>query len=96
MTTKIPFNNIVKLGQKTMLDSNLFSVSWIIGRFCNYKCSYCWPYANTDKPDYYDLKTYKNAIDEIKRQAIANGYDNFLVLVVENLLHKSFRFSKIL
>ena len=22
MTTKIPFNNIVKLGQKTMLDSN--------------------------------------------------------------------------
>jgi MoaA/NifB/PqqE/SkfB family radical SAM enzyme len=77
MTTKIPFNNIVKLGQKTMLDSNLFSVSWIIGRFCNYKCSYCWPYANTDKPDYYDLKTYKNAIDEIKRQAIANGYDKF-------------------
>lgn len=77
MTTKIPFNNIVKLGQKTMLDNNLFSVSWIIGRFCNYKCSYCWPYANTDKPDYYDLQTYKNTVDEIKRQAIANGYDKF-------------------
>jgi len=77
MTTKIPFNNIVKLGQKTMLDNNLFSVSWIIGRFCNYKCSYCWPYANTDKPDYYDLQTYKNTVDEIKRQAIANGFDKF-------------------
>jgi organic radical activating enzyme len=77
MTTKIPFDNIVKLGQKTMLDNNLFSVSWIIGRFCNYKCSYCWPYANTDKPDYYDLQTYKNTVDEIKRQAIANGFDKF-------------------
>lgn len=77
MTIKIPFDNIVKLGQKTMLDNNLFSVSWIIGRFCNYKCSYCWPYANTDKPDYYDLQTYKNTVDEIKRQAIDNGYDKF-------------------
>ena len=40
--------------------------------FCNYKCPTVTPYANTDKPDYYDLKTYKNAIDEIKRQAIAS------------------------
>ena len=77
MTTKIPFKDIVKFGQKTMLDTKLFSVSWIIGRFCNYKCSYCWPYANTDKPDHYDLETYKNTIDEIKHQARANGFDRF-------------------
>ena len=77
MTTKIPFSDIVRFGQKTMLDTNLFSVSWIIGRFCNYKCSYCWPYANTDKPDYYDLATYKDTIDEIKYQARANGFDKF-------------------
>jgi len=77
MTTKIPFSDIVRFGQKTMLDTNLFSVSWIIGRFCNYKCSYCWPYANTDKPDYYDLATYKDTIDEIKYQARANGFDRF-------------------
>ena len=77
MTTKIPFSDIVRLGQKTMLDTKLFSVSWIIGRFCNYKCSYCWPYANTDKPDHYDLETYKNTIDEIKYQARANGFDKF-------------------
>jgi len=77
MTTKIPFSDIVRFGQKTMLDTKLFSVSWIIGRFCNYKCSYCWPYANTDKPDHYDLETYKNTIDEIKYQARANGFDKF-------------------
>ena len=77
MTTKIPFSDIVRFGQKTMLDTKLFSVSWIIGRFCNYKCSYCWPYANTDKPDHYDLETYKNTIDQIKHQARANGFDKF-------------------
>ena len=77
MNTKIPFKDIVSLGQKTMLDTNLFSVSWILGRFCNYKCSYCWPYANTDKPDYQELEIYKTSIDEIKKQAKANGFDKF-------------------
>jgi len=74
---KIPFENIVSFGQQTMLDQPLFNVSWILGRFCNYKCSYCWPYANTDKPDHQDLEVYKNTIDEIKRQARENGFTDF-------------------
>jgi len=73
----IPFNNITSLGQKTMLDNPLFNVSWILGRFCNYKCSYCWPYANTDKPDHQELSLYKSTIDEIKSQARDNGYTQF-------------------
>lgn len=73
----IPFNNIMSLGQKTMLDNPLFNVSWILGRFCNYKCSYCWPYANTDKPDHQELSLYKSTIDEIKSQARDNGYTQF-------------------
>jgi len=75
--TLIPFQNVVKFGQRTMLDQPLFNVSWILGRFCNYKCSYCWPYANTDQPDHLDLEVYKNTIDEIKRQARANGFTEF-------------------
>ena len=75
--SKIPFEQIVHFGQRTMLDRPLFNVSWIIGRFCNYKCSYCWPYAKTDKPDYQTLDTYLNTIDEIKRQARANGFTEF-------------------
>jgi hypothetical protein len=74
---KIPFNDIVKFGQQTMLDDPLFSVSWILGRFCNYKCSYCWPYARTDSPDHNTLEVYKRTVDEIKRQANANGFDRF-------------------
>ena len=37
--TKIPFNDLVRVGQRTMLYRDMFSVSWLLGRFCNYKCS---------------------------------------------------------
>ena len=40
--TQIPYDDIVKVGQRTLLYRDLFSVSWLLGRFCNYKCSYCW------------------------------------------------------
>ena len=73
----IPWQNIVQFGQKNMLDNNVFNISWILGRFCNYKCSYCWPYARTDQPDYLHLDVYMNAIDEIKRQANDNGFTKF-------------------
>ena len=73
----IPFEKITQFGQQTMLDRPLFNVSWILGRFCNYKCSYCWPYARTDKPDHQPLEVYKSTVDEIKRQARANGFNQF-------------------
>lgn len=73
----IPFHDIVKFGQRTMLSNPLFSVSWILGRFCNYSCSYCWPYANSDKPDHQQYEVYIQTIDEIKRQAKQNGFNHF-------------------
>jgi organic radical activating enzyme len=73
----IPFQNIVQFGQKTMLDQPLFNTSWILGRFCNYNCSYCWPYARSDKLDYQSLEVYKSTINEIKRQAGLNGFTQF-------------------
>lgn len=74
---KIPFQDITRFGQQTMLDRPLFNVSWILGRFCNYKCSYCWPYANTDKPDHLELDLYKKTVDNIKQQALSNGFNEF-------------------
>jgi len=73
----IPFAKIQQFGQQTMLDRPLFNVSWILGRFCNYKCSYCWPYARTDTPDHQPLEVYKSTVDEIKRQARSNGFNQF-------------------
>jgi len=60
-----------------MLSNPLFSVSWILGRFCNYNCSYCWPYARSDKLDHQPLEVYKRTVDEIKRQARENGFTQF-------------------
>ena len=74
---KIPFQNIVQFGQRTMLDRPLFSISWILGRFCNYKCSYCWPYARSDQMDHAPLAVYKHTVDEIKSQARLNGFNQF-------------------
>ena len=75
--TKIPFDDIIRFGQRTMLNRPLFSTSWILGRFCNYNCSYCWPYARSDKMDYQPFEVYTNAIDEIKKQARQNGFNEF-------------------
>jgi organic radical activating enzyme len=73
----IPFKDITHFGQQTMLDRPLFNISWILGRFCNYKCSYCWPYARSDNLDYQSLEVYKTTVDEIKRQARLNGFTQF-------------------
>lgn len=80
MTTNfqaIPFHNIVRFGQRTMLARSLFSVSWILGRFCNYKCSYCWPYARSDSPDHQSIGLYKQTVNNIKNQARNNGFTEF-------------------
>ena len=49
--TATPYNDLVRVGQRTMLYRDMFTVSWLLGRFCNYKCSYCWPYARSDRKD---------------------------------------------
>ena len=76
-TTNIPWDNITHFGQKTLLKSHLFTVSWILARFCNYSCSYCWPYARSSTPDHQDLETYLKAMDSIKAQARANNFTDF-------------------
>lgn len=73
----IPWDNIVEFGQQTMLKSRLFTVSWILARFCNYSCSYCWPYARSSTPDHQDLELYLTTLDSIKAQARANGFEDF-------------------
>ena len=75
--TKIPFDDIVQVGQRTLLYRDLFTVSWLLGRFCNYKCSYCWPYARSDRKDHRPTELCLRTVDEIKRQARDNGFNSF-------------------
>lgn len=75
--TKIPFEDIESLGQRTLLYRDLFAVSWLLGRFCNYRCSYCWPYARSDKRDHRPTDLVMSTISEIKRQARERGFNSF-------------------
>ena len=75
--TKIPYDDIVSVGQRTLLYRDLFTVSWLLGRFCNYRCSYCWPYARSDRKDHRPTELCLLTIDEIKRQARDNGFNSF-------------------
>ena len=75
--TQIPFDDVVEFGQRTLLYRDIFTVSWLLGRFCNYKCSYCWPYARSDKKDHRPTELCIKTIDEIKRQARDNGFNSF-------------------
>ena len=75
--TKIPFDELVRVGQRTMLYRDMFTVSWLLGRFCNYRCSYCWPYARSDRKDHRPTQLINATIDEIKRQARDNNFNSF-------------------
>ena len=74
---KIPFEAIERVGQRSLLYRDLFCVSWLLGRFCNYKCSYCWPYARSDKKDHRSTELVLSTLDEIKRQARSRGFNSF-------------------
>jgi len=73
----IPFDDIVSVGQRTLLYRDIFSVSWLLGRFCNYRCSYCWPYARSNTKDHRPTELCLKTIDEIKRQARERSFNSF-------------------
>ena len=74
---KIPFDEVTRVGQRTLLYRDLFCVSWLLGRYCNYKCSYCWPYARSDEKDHRPTELVISTLDEIKRQARERGFNSF-------------------
>ena len=73
----IPFDDLVSVGQRTLLYRDIFSVSWLLGRFCNYSCSYCWPYARSNTKDHRPTEVCLKTIDEIKRQARERSFNSF-------------------
>lgn len=75
MYTEIPWDNITRLEQNKQ--DVPFSIAWVLGRFCNYACSYCYDFAHSDKVDHFPLEVYKNTLTEIKRQSRENGFNSF-------------------
>jgi len=75
--TQIPFNEIESVGQKSLINRDLFCVSWLLGRYCNYSCSYCWPYASSKDKDHRSTELLTSTMDEIKRQSRERGFNSF-------------------
>jgi len=75
--TKIPFDKLTRVGQISMLYNDLFTVSWLLGRYCNYHCSYCWEHGRADKKDHRPIRLIIKTLHEIKRQARERGFDSF-------------------
>ncbi len=75
--SSIPFPEIVKVGQRSLLYRDLFSVSWLLGRYCNYTCSYCWPHGRSNERDHRPVELLTQTMDEIKKQSRANGFNSF-------------------
>lgn len=74
---QIPFQNIVHFGQRSLLYRDLFVVSWLLGRYCNYRCSYCWPYARADVKDHRPYEVIEKTMNEIIRQARERNLNSF-------------------
>jgi molybdenum cofactor biosynthesis enzyme MoaA len=75
--SQIPFSQVVRVGQRSLLYNDLFCVSWLLGRYCNYHCSYCWPYARSDVKDHRPFAVIERTFNEIKRQARERGFNSF-------------------
>lgn len=75
--SQIPFDRIVRFGQRTLVHRDLFSVSWLLGRYCNYACPYCWPYARSDVKDHRPTELLISTMDEIKRQSRERNFNAF-------------------
>lgn len=74
---QIPFDRIKSMGQINMMDSDLIGVSCLLGRYCNYKCSYCWTHGRSPTKDHRPTKLYLNMIDSVKEQARDRGFNSF-------------------
>jgi organic radical activating enzyme len=65
----------IKVGSQAFIKNKLASCTWIINRYCNYSCSYCWPHAHQQQKDFLPEDTYLVAVNEVIQQFQNNGYN---------------------
>lgn len=93
MTSDLPkFDEIVAVGSKLLLDNPIFAMTFLLGRYCNYDCSYCWVFARSNVKDHRPTIQITNTLDQVKLQARANGFTGFSITLSggEPILHPGF------
>ena len=69
-------NKFKKIESYPFSAKSIANCTWIMNRYCNYSCSYCWPHAHQQKKDFFDEDTYLLAVYSIISQFKNNGYDS--------------------
>ena len=69
-----PFDSMISLGATRFIDQPIANVGWILNIYCNYNCSYCWPWAHQSKKDFKPEHMYIASIHEIVDQFEHNGF----------------------
>tara|TARA_B100000941_G_scaffold266540_1_gene221894 strand:+ start:84 stop:1088 length:1005 start_codon:yes stop_codon:yes gene_type:complete len=67
-------NEIIEVYSNTFKKRKIANCSWIINRYCNYNCSYCWPHAHQKEKDFLTEDQYLIAVDNIIKQFNKNGF----------------------
>jgi len=60
-------------------NQSLLNVSWNLGTFCNYNCSYCWPETHSAKYDFKSLPVYQLALDNLVATAIEFNFKEIYI-----------------
>lgn len=68
-------NDFISLGSNAFTKNKLASCTWILNRYCNYSCSYCWPHAHQQQKDFMSEDTYLIAVNEIIQQFKQNNFN---------------------
>jgi hypothetical protein len=78
--SQIPFEKIVSIGNVINHYNDVFDIHWIPGRFCNYRCSYCWPLSKVydrKEDSVFSEQDYRNAVDRFVGYGRQRGYRKF-------------------
>ena len=63
-------NKFKKIESHPFSTNLIANCTWIMNRYCNYNCSYCWPHAHQQKKDFFDEDTYLLAVYSIISQLL--------------------------
>jgi sulfatase maturation enzyme AslB (radical SAM superfamily) len=63
-----------------MRDPTHFMVNYSIGNFCNYDCSYCWPWTKSGTDKHRDFIHHTEFFDDLKQQIYDRGFRSMTTL----------------
>ena len=73
-------DNANKIVSRIMSDPEHFMVNYSIGNFCNYDCSYCWPWSKTGIYPHRNFNFHNLFFYDLKKQIYERGFRKMTVL----------------